>query len=82
MPGRLPRPTRTTQPKNDRTNVTGMTWYANHNDLIGGWCITTTNTPASQTDLEHGAIIGDFLSREIAEHITHLHNQHLIGGHA
>lgn len=48
-------------------------WYARPDDTIGGWCITAVDLPPSAGY----PTVGDFLSRDIAEHIVALHNARL-----
>lgn len=50
-------------------------WYARPDDLIGGWCITAVDQPPSAGYPS----LGDFLSRELAEHIAAMHNAWLTG---
>lgn len=58
----------------------GSKWYAQPNDLIGGWCVMDVNmTPANASAAEN---MGDalhevacFTTREEAEHIAGLHNE-------
>lgn len=47
-------------------------WYAKENDLIGGWCVCAIDAPPSQL-----GEIGNFLFKEMAEHIAGLHNEWL-----
>lgn len=58
-------------------------WYAKPNDLIGGWCVMDVDlTPgqADQMEFAKGAKefilheIGDFLTKEMAQHVADLHN--------
>ena len=50
-------------------------WYAVVNDLIGGYAIATTNKPISEIDPYSGEFeLGDFLTKEMAQHIADLHN--------
>ncbi|MFI6238358.1 hypothetical protein ACIBEF_00600 [Micromonospora sp. NPDC050795] len=46
-------------------------WYAQPNDLIGGWCVMVTNQPPSAG----GTMVADFTTRAIAEHMAELHNR-------
>jgi hypothetical protein len=50
-----------------------MHWYAQPNDLIGGWCVMPADEPPSGGLPE----VADFLTQEAAEHIALLHNQWL-----
>jgi hypothetical protein len=50
------------------------TWYAQPNDLIGGWCVMdVAQTPGAASRPE----VADFTSQTLAAHIADLHNQHL-----
>lgn len=50
------------------------TWYAQPNDLIGGWCVMdVAQTPGTANRPE----VADFTSQALAAHIADLHNQHL-----
>lgn len=51
-----------------------MKWYAKENDLIGGWCIMSTDDPPST---QKGFPIGDFLTEELTNYIVELHNAEL-----
>ncbi len=56
--------------------LTHCRWYAIANDTIGGWDIATVNIPDSRRNAQLGQYeIGCFLTREVAEHITEVHNQ-------
>ncbi len=56
-------------------------WYAQPNDLIGGWCLMTVDKPPSQADHTKGEIeVGTFLSQGIAEHVATQHNAHVHTG--
>lgn len=48
-------------------------WYAVEDDLIGGWCVMPVPLQPSYGYPE----VGSFLSKDIAEHITDLHNMDL-----
>lgn len=53
-------------------------WYVRPNDLIGGWCITIIDKPPSEINPCEGvSIIGEFLGKELSEHIVTLHNNWL-----
>lgn len=55
------------------TGYIDVEWYAKPNTMIGGWCVM----PVDESP-EYGIPeIGDFLSRELAEHIANLHNKWL-----
>jgi hypothetical protein len=50
-------------------------WRAQPEDTVGGWCITLEEDPRSPSD---GALaIAMFLSEELANHISDIHNQSL-----
>ncbi|MEV1321978.1 hypothetical protein AB0J14_38520 [Micromonospora arborensis] len=51
-------------------------WYAQPNDLIGGWCVMVTDQPPSAG----GTMVADFTTRAIAEHMAELHNRTFEGG--
>lgn len=56
----------------------GRHWYAQPNDLIGGWAIMTGPQPPSAVTRENNLIeVGDFLSESLARHIADLHNEWL-----
>lgn len=61
--------------KTFRTAVSPLdvSWYAQPNDLIGGWCITTTDMPLSAGAFE----VADMFTEEVARHIVRLHNDWL-----
>ena len=50
------------------------TWYARANDLIGGWCVMPSDEPPS-SDIP--AIVADFATETIAQHVADLHNDWL-----
>jgi len=51
------------------------TWYATADDTIGGWCVSTSNKPESQRDPYAGEFsAGNFMTKEVAEHIVRIHN--------
>jgi hypothetical protein len=58
---------------NGTADVLGVPWYAQPNDLIGGWCVMLSDEPPSFGGNE----IADFCSEEVARHIAELHNAHL-----
>jgi len=49
-------------------------WQAAPDDLIGGWCV---QMEGELTPSEGGIQIANFVSQEVAEHTTLLHNQWL-----
>jgi hypothetical protein len=49
-------------------------WFAQPNDLIGGWCAVTVNAPPSEGV---GFIVADFITEATAKHIVALHNESL-----
>lgn len=49
-------------------------WHVREDDLIGGWCIMPVDEPPSWGMIA----VGEFLTREIAEHVVSLHNQWLV----
>lgn len=51
------------------------TWYAQPDDLIGGWCVMPSEQPPSAG----GPQLADFTSQQIAEHVAGLHNEWLEG---
>lgn len=59
-------------------NLKDVPWYVIKNDLIGGWSIGTEDKPMSQYEYpgEH-RVIGDIISKEMAEHIIEGHNLYL-----
>lgn len=61
-----------TQPQPD---VLTIRWYAQPDDLIGGWCVTADPRPPSAGAAE----IASFTGRNVAEHVAHLHNMWLLG---
>lgn len=52
-------------------------WFANPDDLIGGWQINTADKRTSELQAGEWQV-GDFLDRRLAEHIVQLHNEHLV----
>lgn len=50
-------------------------WYAQPNDLIGGWCVMPSDQPPSSG----GPEVADFCTERIAGHIAELHNASLAG---
>lgn len=53
-------------------------WYVVVDDLVGGWAITTADTPTSQINPWNGEFeVGVFMLKEAAEHIVKLHNDWL-----
>jgi hypothetical protein len=55
---------------NDALNVK---WYAQPNDLIGGWCVSIIDKPPSQGPGD----IGNFITEEMARHVVEIHNNWL-----
>lgn len=51
------------------------TWYAQPNDLIGGWCVMASDEPPSSG----GPEVADFSTERLARHIAELHNASLAG---
>lgn len=49
-------------------------WYAHHDDTIGGWAVTVVDAPPTFGGAPN---VGSFLSREVAEHVVLLHNEHV-----
>lgn len=45
-------------------------WFAQENDLIGGWCVMPVNEPPSGGFFA----VADFVSEKIARYIAALHN--------
>ena len=54
----------------DAADVLKIWWYAKPNDVVGGWSIM----PVDETPSQGGWEVGTFLTREVAEHLTFLHN--------
>lgn len=60
-------------------NVTGAVlrsrWYAQPNDVIGGWSVMTCDKPPSAANHLHGEYeAATFMDRATARHVAHLHN--------
>ena len=49
-------------------------WFAQPNDLIGGWCAMTVDAPPSEGI---GLSVADFMTEAAARHIVALHNEAL-----
>lgn len=62
--------------RNAGTAPFGVTWYGQPNDLIGGWCITTTDQPPGVSGIQE---VADVVSEAAAKHIAEIHNQWLLG---
>jgi hypothetical protein len=64
-------------PEEDR--VLGEKWFVVVNDLVGGWSIANVDKPLSEMNFHSGGEreVGDFWSKEIAEHIVKMHNIYL-----
>lgn len=58
----------------DSSEALTVKWYVQPEDLIGGWCIMTTDYPPSENK---GHYIADFIRKEDAEYIVELHNKNL-----
>lgn len=57
----------------DLANVHKVMWYAKVEDMVGGWCIGTTDiTPANGGD-----IVCDMMTEETARHVVKIHNEWL-----
>lgn len=58
--------------------VLQLTWYAVVNDLVGGWCVRTSQLPPSQApghpDHDGSVTVGEFLDERTAVYIATLHN--------
>jgi hypothetical protein len=52
-----------------------MSWFAQPNDLIGGWCVMPIPKPPSCGVAE----VADFCREEVARHVAELHNAWLVG---
>jgi len=53
-------------------------WYAQPNDLIGGWCVTNVDKAPSAIDAEQGEReIADVFMEEAAHEMARLHNESL-----
>lgn len=53
-----------------------MTWFAQVDDLIGGWMVCNRDVPASQIGREDGdRVIGEFMSEEDARRVARLLNE-------
>ena len=48
-------------------------WYAQPNDLVGGWCIMLRPDPPSKG----GTIVADMCSESVARYIARIHNMAL-----
>lgn len=59
-----------------RTGYLTYQWFAQPNDLVGGWCVMPVDEPPSYGVME----VADFTTREAAEHIAKLHNDWLNQG--
>ena len=62
-----------------RTNGTppiGAAWYAQPNDVIGGWCVTTTDEPPGKSGIQE---VADFVDEATARHVADIHNLWLLG---
>ncbi len=50
-------------------------WYANIENLVGGWCVTNVDKAASEIDYRIGdVLLADCVNEDIAQHIVELHN--------
>jgi hypothetical protein len=60
------------------TVLVGVPWYVVPDDLVGGWAIATADLPTSRLPGPNGErMIGDALTRGLAEHVVALHNRAL-----
>ena len=62
-------------PPRKTEQVLPATWYPHPDDLIGGWCVMTTDAPPSAG----GISAAEFTTEEVARHIAALHNEWLAG---
>ena len=53
----------------------GVTWYAQPNDVIGGWCVMTVNKPPGEAKVQE---VADFVTEEAARHVADIHNRWLL----
>ena len=51
-------------------------WYAQPNDLIGGWCVMPVDKTPGEANIPE---VADFTTEELAKHIAMLHNNWLRG---
>lgn len=49
-------------------------WYAQPNDLIGGWCVMPVDATPGVSNMPE---VADFTTEQAARHIAFLHNQWL-----
>ncbi len=61
-------------------DVLSQRWFPHEDDLIGGWCVMTADTPPSLARHELGQVeVGNFLGEDVARHVAELHNAALSG---
>jgi len=53
--------------------VMTSSWYAQPNDLVGGWCVMPVDLPPSSGFFE----VADFCDERIARYVAKLHNDAL-----
>lgn len=59
-------------------NWDSVLWFAQPNDLIGGWCVMTVDKPPSQCDFRLGEIeVGCFMTEQTAKLVASTHNTQL-----
>jgi hypothetical protein len=51
-------------------------WYVVEDDVVGGWAIAMVNKPLSEI-LGREPVIGEMLTKELANYIVTLHNYRL-----
>lgn len=85
-PGTLPGPRKSEMLENDRPIIDlTRTWYVKPDDVIGGWCIMDIDATPAEAPVVTRAdgyrypvpTVASFLSKEVAEHVVHLHNSQL-----
>jgi hypothetical protein len=54
-----------------------MSWFAQPDDLIGGWCVMLTDEPPSVGGIQ----VADFCHERVARHVAELHNGWLESHH-
>lgn len=60
----------------DQSNWRDHKWRAQDDNVIGGWCVTLAADARTPAD---GCVqLGNFMTKDVAEHVTSAHNTWLV----
>jgi hypothetical protein len=61
--------------KRSQTPPLGVTWYAQPNDILGGWCVMPVDKPPGEAKIQE---VADVVDETTARHLADIHNRWLL----